>query len=87
MVQAATQGDAMPKHIAEAFAIELPDMQASTLLRRVNDPNLPFELPRANRLQVSSTSASKYKTLMKSVSRDGRLRGTLQFCGTSRTGC
>lgn len=87
-VQAATQRDAMLKHIAEAFDIELPDMQASTLQRRVNDPDLPFELREllAIRLQASSTSTSKYKTLMKGVSRDGRLRGTLQFCGASRTG-
>ncbi|MGL9719960.1 DNA polymerase I [Symbiopectobacterium sp.] len=87
-VQAATQRDAMLKHIAEAFGIELPDMQASTLQRRVNDPDLPFELREllAIRLQASSTSTSKYKTLMKGVSRDGRLRGTLQFCGASRTG-
>ena len=87
-VQAATQRDAMLKHIAEAFGIELPDMQASTLQRRVNDPDLPFELREllAIRLQARSTSTSKYKTLMKGVSRDGRLRGTLQFCGASRTG-
>ena len=87
-VQAAPQRDAMLKHIAEAFGIELPDMQASTLQRRVNDPDLPFELREllAIRLQASSTSTSKYKTLMKGVSRDGRLRGTLQFCGASRTG-
>lgn len=87
-VQAATQRDAMLKYITEAFGIELPDMQASTLQRRVNDPDLPFELREllAIRLQASSTSTGKYKTLMKAVSRDGRLRGTLQFCGASRTG-
>ncbi|ORM98855.1 hypothetical protein HA46_11505 [Pantoea septica] len=32
-VQAATQRDGMLKHIAEAFSIELPDMQACTLQR------------------------------------------------------
>lgn len=87
-VQAATQRGVMLKHIVEAFGVELPDMQASTLQRRVNDPDLPFELREllAIRLQASSTSTSKYKTLIKSVSNDGRLRGTLQFCGASRTG-
>ncbi|EMS7588382.1 DNA polymerase, partial [Salmonella enterica subsp. enterica serovar Newport] len=40
----------------------------------------------AIRLQASTTSTSKYKSLMKGVSSDGRLRGTLQFCGASRTG-
>jgi len=38
------------------------------------------------RLQASKTSTSKYNTLVKGVSRDGRLRGTLQFDGAARTG-
>jgi DNA polymerase len=29
---------------------------------------------------------AKYKTLLKAVSSDGRLRGVLQFCGAARTG-
>lgn len=87
-VQTATQRDAMLKHIATAFGVVLPDMQASTLQRRMNDPDLPVALREllAIRLQASSTSTSKYKTLLKGVSSDNRLRGTLQFCGASRTG-
>ena len=38
------------------------------------------------RLQASSTSTSKYKVLKRGTSADGRLRGTLQFDGASRTG-
>ncbi|AXY33948.1 DNA polymerase I [Yersinia pseudotuberculosis] len=87
-VQAATQRDVLLKHIVEAFGVTLPDMQASTIQRRVSDPDLPIELREllAIRLQASTTSTSKYKTLLKGVSKDGRLRGTLQFCGASRTG-
>ncbi|QGH62716.1 DNA polymerase [Serratia proteamaculans] len=87
-VQAATQRDAMLKHIAESFGVDLPDMQKSTLERRIADPDLPHALREllAIRLQSSTTSTSKYKTLLKGVSSDGRLRGTLQFCGASRTG-
>jgi DNA polymerase len=87
-VQSATQRDALLKHLVAAYGVELPDMQQSTLERRVNDPDLPAELREllAIRLQASTTSTSKYKTLAKAVSNDGRLRGTLQFNGASRTG-
>lgn len=87
-VQAATQRDALIKHIVESYGVELPDMQRSTLERRMADPDLPSAVKEllAIRLQASTTSTSKYKSLMKGVSCDGRLRGTLQFCGASRTG-
>lgn len=87
-VQAASQRDAMLKHIIESYGITLPDMQASTLERRINDENIPEGLREllAIRLQTSTTSTSKYKTLINRVSTDGRLRGTLQFMGAYRTG-
>ncbi len=87
-VQAATQRDALLRHLVAAYGIDLPDMQQSTLERRVSDPDLPPALREllAIRLQASTTSTSKYKTLAKGVSSDGRLRGTLQFNGASRTG-
>ena len=87
-VQAATQRDAMLKHIVESYGVDLPDMQRSTLERRIADPDLPSAVKEllAIRLQASTTSTSKYKSLMKGISSDGRLRGTLQFCGASRTG-
>ncbi|KAA3649818.1 MAG: DNA polymerase I [Proteobacteria bacterium] len=87
-VRAATQRDAMLRHLLDAYGIELPDMQKSTLERRIADPDLPAELREllAVRLQASTTSTSKYKALANATSADGRLRGTLQFCGAMRTG-
>ncbi|MFX5121787.1 DNA polymerase [Acinetobacter baumannii] len=87
-VQAATQRDAMLKHILEAHGVSLPDMQKSTLERRINDDSLPLAVREllAIRLQASTTSTAKYAALAKGVSSDGRLRGTLQFNGASRTG-
>ncbi|MET4894010.1 DNA polymerase [Morganella morganii] len=87
-VQAATQRDALLQHISSAFGVDLPDMQKSTLERRISDPDIPLPLREllAIRLQASTTSTSKYKALMNGVSADGHLRGTLQFCGASRTG-
>lgn len=87
-VQAATQRDVLLKYLVGAFGIDLPDMQKATLERRINDPELPLELREllSLRLQASTASTAKYKTLDKAVSSDGRLRGTLQFNGASRTG-
>lgn len=87
-VQAATQRNAMLAHVLAEYGVTLPDMQQSTLERRISDPDLPEGLREllAIRLQASTTSTAKYKTLIKGASSDGRLRGTLQFCGASRTG-
>lgn len=87
-VQAATQRDAMLTHVLEEYGVDLPDMQMATLERRIADTDLPAGLRELLqiRLQASTTSTSKYKTLMRGTSSDGRLRGLLQFCGASRTG-
>jgi DNA polymerase bacteriophage-type len=87
-VSAATQRDALLKHILDIHGVELPDMQISTLNRRLEDPNLPEPVKEliSLRLQSAGTSTKKYQTLLKSASTDGRLRGALQFCGASRTG-
>lgn len=87
-VASATKRDALLLHVLTEYGVDLPDMQKSTLERRIDDPDLPEglrELLRI-RLQASTTSTSKYKTLIRAASSDGRLRGLLQFCGAGRTG-
>ncbi len=87
-VASATKRDQLLAHILEAYGVDLPDMQMSTLERRIADPDLPPALREllAIRLQASTSSTSKYKTLIKATSADGRLRGTKQFNGAGRTG-
>jgi len=87
-VTSANQRDKMLEHILEAYGVGLPDLQISTLERRIDDPDLPLELREllAVRLQASKTSVSKYKRVLNGVSADGRLRGLLAFCGALRTG-
>lgn len=87
-VSSATKRDQMLQHILATYGVELPDMQASTLERRIEDPDLPEPLREllAIRLQATTSSTAKYKKVMACVSSDGRLRGTLQWCGASRTG-
>lgn len=86
-VQAATQRDALLAHLLEWYGVDLPDMQAGTLERLLEDPDLPSPVREllAIRLQASSTSVSKYRSFIRCTSSDGRLRGTLMFAGALRT--
>jgi DNA polymerase len=87
-VQTANQRDMMLKHLVEAYGVTLPDLTASTLERRVGDMSLPEGVREllAIRLQTAKGSTAKYRSLINGVSADGRMRGTLQFCGAGRTG-
>lgn len=87
-VRSANQRDELLRHLLAYYGVSLPDLQKGTVERRIDDPNLPEvvkELLRA-RLDTAVASISKYKALRRSVSKDGRLRGTIQFCGAVRTG-
>lgn len=86
-VQTATQRDAMLQHMLAEYGIQLPDMQASTLERRLEDPDVPEAMKNLLRvrLQASTTSTSKYLALQRATNLDGRIRGLLQFAGASRT--
>lgn len=86
-VEKATQRDQVLAHVLSQYGITLPDMQAATLERRINDPELPEALRELLRirLQASATSSSKYKKLLQGISSDGRLHGATQFAGAGRT--
>lgn len=94
--QAATDGavsspskrDELLAHILSEYGVELPDMRADTLRRRVEDPELPegVRLLISLRLEDTKTSTAKYNAVVKATSKDGRLRNTLQFSGAQRTG-
>lgn len=88
VVGAATQRDAMLRYVAEVFDVELGDLRGSTVEQLLEDDRLHPDLRDllAVRLQASTTSTAKYKKLLDATSSDGRLRGTLQFCGAARTG-
>lgn len=87
-LESTTKRDAFLKYLLAQYDVDLPDMQKGTLERRLADENLPDpvkELLRI-RLMATVTSTTKYTALMRGTSSDGRLRGTLQFCGAARTG-
>lgn len=87
-VQAGTQGDLLLKYILQSYGVELPDMRADTLKRRIEDERLPAELRQLLDLRVQSSrnSSSKYTAALNAVNSDGRLRDTLQFSGAAGTG-
>lgn len=87
-ISSTTKRDQLMEHIVAAYGVELNDMTASTVEKLVEDETLPIPLREllAIRLQATTSSTAKYKKVISCVSRDGRLRGTLQWCGASRTG-
>ena len=87
-VQSLTKRDQLLCYLIESYGVDLPNLQKDTLERRLADPDLPDGLKELlrMRLQASASSTSKYKTLLKGVSSDGRMRGTIQFDGAGRTG-
>jgi DNA polymerase len=86
-VQNASKRDQLLKYILAEYEVELPDMKADTLRRRLEDPELPeaVKLLISIRLEATKTSTAKYAALLKATSGDGRLRNTLQFAGAVRT--
>jgi hypothetical protein len=84
----ASQRDNLLTFILAEYGVNLPDMKADTLRRRLEDPDLPdgVKLLLSLRLEATKTSTAKYRSLLNAASTDGRLRNTLQFCGAARTG-
>lgn len=87
-LESTSKRNVMLGYLLAEYGVDLPDLTASTLERRVTDESLPLPLRQllANRLQMSTASVAKYQTLMRSINRDGYLRGYIQFNGAGRTG-
>lgn len=86
-VTSATQRNAFLRYISETCGFEADDLTGATLERVLRD-ELPADLRELLevRQQAAATSPAKYKALLDAASSDGRLRGTIQFCGAARTG-
>lgn len=88
LVDGPSKRDDLLAFILSEYGVDLPDMKADTLRRRLEDPELPegVKLLISIRLEATKTSTAKYQALVKATSADGRLRNTLQFAGATRTG-
>jgi len=85
-ITSVTQRDEL-MHELRGHGLYLPNLQASTVDDALRDPavtGVVRELLEA-RAQAGSTSVQKYQ-VVSDASVGGRLRGTLQYCGATRTG-
>lgn len=86
-VKSATQRAALKAHLEEDHDYEMADMTKGTVATALkgdmtDETRELLEI----RQQAASTNSAKYLTMIKAASsRDDRVRGTLQFCGASRT--
>lgn len=87
LVTNTSQRDNLLAFILAEYGVDLPDLKADTVRRRLEDPDLPegVKLLLSIRAEATKTSTAKYKALVNAVSADGRLRNTLQFAGAQRT--
>lgn len=76
------------EYILAEYGIQLTDLTAPRLAKLIAADYISDEMKELLniRLEINKVSVTKYKRVLKTVSSDGRLRGTQQFCGASRTG-
>ena len=86
-VSSTTQRQRFLDYLKNERGFETDDLTKGTveaLLKGDLDPKVRELLE--IRQQAAATSPAKYKVLIDATSSDGRLRGTIQFCGAARTG-
>lgn len=86
-LESTSQRDKMLRFLLEEHGIVVHDLRGPTLEKMLETHELDDGVRELieTRLQVSSTSTSKYKALARGVGLDNRMRGTIQFDGASRT--
>lgn len=87
-VGTAKQRDALLTFLSLKTGVVLPDLRASTVSELLAADDTPDQVRELLALRAvgARSSTAKYKKILNSVSRDGRIRGALQFCGAARTG-
>lgn len=85
-VEAATQRDKLLEYLLKEHGVALPDMTSATLGRRLKDEELPGPVRRLIelRLTANKNAAAKFVRVVDCAVK-GRLMGTTQFAGASRT--
>ena len=87
-IEAATQRNKVIAYLHDTHGFPMADLTGSSVDKALAELDLPQEVREmlVIRQQAAATSPAKYRALLNGVSSDGRLRGTIQFCGASRTG-
>lgn len=86
-VTKATQRDKLLEHIAVEYGLMLAGMTKADVEEALNSTDVtePVKKLLLIRQKASKSSTAKYEALLRAVSADNRLRGTLQYDGASRT--
>jgi len=86
-VTKATQRDKLLNHIATEYGLEMEGLTKADVATALDNTDVcdPVKKLLHIRQKASKTSSAKYEALMNAVCEDGRLKGTLQFDGASRT--
>ena len=86
-VTTTTQREKLLSYLKDERGFETDDLTKETVEKALKGDLDPVvrELLEI-RQQASATSPAKYGALIDAASSDGRLRGTIQFCGAARTG-
>lgn len=86
-VSSTTQRAAVLDYLRDAHNVVPDDLTGGTVKKLLDEDldDTARELLEI-RQQAAATSPAKYKALLGAASSDGRLRGTVQFCGAARTG-
>lgn len=87
-LESVTQGAVMLRYLLAEHGVALPDLREQTLARRLKDEELPAAVRELvlDRMSSAKATGAKYQAATKTVSRDGRVRDSLQYCGAGRTG-
>lgn len=89
VVENATQRTALLNYLNDTFDLNMHDLKADTVERRLNQAGLPAEIREVLELrsEASKNSAAKYRRAYQNACLvDERFRGALQYCGAARTG-
>ena len=86
-VTSTTQRAALLSYLRDKRGVETEDLTKASVERLLKGDLDPVARELLEiRQQAAATSPAKYGALLDAASSDGRLRGTIQFCGASRTG-
>lgn len=87
-VSAATQRDALLEYLRSEWGLDLASVTRAEVEKRIAEPGIPEPVKELLRIRIASTkiSVQKFQSVLKTVCKDGRIRGALQFRGAGRTG-
>jgi DNA polymerase len=88
VIQSGSKRQQLLKYLINIHASNLTDLKAATVKDALKDKTLSdsVRLILENRMAISKTTSAKYQNVINRATTDSRIKGSLQYCGASRTG-